>query len=176
MTSTALATLGMKVSDNDKAINVEFRKYMAELNRLLQFESATLFLVENETQTLKEIAHFGEGIDFINKVHFSMGCGLSAWVAQKGKRIYLADIHRGSRHGLNPIRSYLSMPLELNNKIIGVLNLGHLTPNAFDAVNLDPVEHMLKEIARKIYNITYLNYLSYRRDDSIGSAATVRVG
>ncbi len=175
MTSTTLPTLGMRISDNDNSINVEFRKYMAELNRQLQFESATLFLVENETQTLKEIAHFGEGIDFINKVHFSMGCGLSAWVAQKGKRVYLADIHRGSRHGHNPIRSYLSMPLELNNKIIGVLNLGHLIPNAFEPANLDPVENMLKEIARKIYNISYLKYLSSRHDDSI-SSTVVTVG
>ena len=100
MTSSTLPTLGMKISDNGNSIKVEFEKYMAELNWKLQFESATLFLVENETQTLKEIAHFGEGIDFINKVHFSMGCGLSAWVAQKGKgsiwRISIGEVDTDS--------------------------------------------------------------------------------
>ena len=114
-----------------------FKNFMEELNQNVSFESGSLFIFETESQTLKEVTKKGDGIDFISSINFPMGNGLSAWVAQKGKIIYLPDIHRGSRHGLNPVRSYLSLPLEINNRIIGVLNLGHVIPNAFDDINLE---------------------------------------
>ncbi len=138
-----------------------FNTFFDELSKTVQFESGSLFVYELNTQSLTEVAQRGDGIDFISAINFPMGAGLSAWVAQKGKVIYLPDIHRGSRHGLNPVRSYLSMPLEMNNRIIGVLNLGHLMPNAFDEPKLGAIAENSREIARKIYNQTYLNF----RDD-----------
>ncbi len=137
-----------------------FDDFMKELNQQVDCESGSLFLLENENKNLREVATIGEGIDFIGKVNFPMGNGLSAWVAQKGKVIYLPDIHRGSRHGLNPIRSYLSMPLEINNKVVGVLNLGHVFPDAFQEQKMTKIENLCKEISRKIYNRRYLNYIS----------------
>jgi len=136
-----------------------FDQFLDELSQIIEFESGSLFLLECQSGTLKEVANKGNGIDFITKVHFPLGKGLSAWVAQKGKIVYLPDIHRGSRHGLQPIRSYLSIPLEVNNKTIGVLNLGHVVPNAFDKRDLKLIETFSKEIARKIYNRTYLSYI-----------------
>jgi len=136
-----------------------FVRLLTRLRDKLPFQAGSLFLVEQDTQSLRQVANVGEGIDFISQVRFSMGPGLSAWVAQKGKRIYLPDIHRGSRHGLHPIRSYLSMPLEINNRVIGVLNLGHIVPNAFEEPVLREVENLLREITRKLYNRMYLIYI-----------------
>ncbi len=136
-----------------------FSELMAKLHDHLEFQAGSLFAVENDTQSLREVASVGDGIDFISQVHFPMGRGLSAWVAQKGKLIYLPDIHRGSRHGLNPIRSYLSMPLEVNNRVIGVLNLGHTVPNAFHEAARNRIAGVVKEITRKLYNRMYLFYV-----------------
>ena len=138
-------------------------QFMDELNDIVEYESGSLFLFENGTQSLKEVASKGDGIDFISSVSFPMGTGLSAWVAQKGKMVYLSDIHRGSRHGLNPVRSYLSLPLEISNRIIGVLNLGHTVPDAFSNSKLKKIQALSKEITRKIYNRRYLGFNS---DDS----------
>lgn len=139
---------------------------MDTLTQIVEFESGSLFLFEKDSKILKEVANKGESIDFIRAVHFPMGTGLSAWVAQKGKLIYLPDIHRGSRHGLNPVRSYLSMPLVINNKIVGVLNLGHAVPNAFDAKKIQQIESLSKEVTRKLYNQIYLDLDSYDEKDS----------
>ena len=128
-----------------------FDAFLTELNKNIDFEMGSLFVLENGTSTLKQVATKGVGIDFINRVHFPLGKGLSAWVAQKGKAIYLPDIHRGNRHGLNPVRSYLSIPLEVNNKTVAVLNLGHVVPNAFDKKTLARIETITKNITRKIY-------------------------
>lgn len=126
-------------------------KFLSKLQDEIEFEAGSLFLIDPETQCLKEVAKIGEGIDFINTVKFPMGCGLSAWVAQKGKLIYLPDIHRGSRHGESPVRCYISIPLEINNKIVGVLNLGHIKPHAFDE-KIDIIKSLCKEFLFKIFN------------------------
>lgn len=136
-----------------------YKNFLDELNNAVEYDSGSLFVLQSKTHTLKEVAKRGDGIDFISSIDFPMGSGLSAWVAQKGKIIYLADIHRGSRHGLNPVRSYLSMPLENNNRIVGVLNLGHVIPNAFEREEMITISTLTKDLARKIYNHTYLHFL-----------------
>jgi len=137
-----------------------FGLFFSELSKAVDFEAGTLFVYQLGENRLSEVAKTGEGIDFITPIAFPMGNGLSAWVAQKGKDIYLPDIHRGSRHGLNPIRSYLSMPLEINSRIIGVLNLGHIIPNAFDEPKIATIKQRTSDIARKLYNYTYLGMTS----------------
>jgi GAF domain-containing protein len=151
------STSSLYTQNSESAI---FQSFMDKLHEEIGFESGSLFLLENESQALKEVAVKGDGIDFISSVHFPMGTGLSAWVAQKCKIIYLNDIHRGSRHGQNPVRSYLSMPLEMNTKVVGVLNLGHVVPNAFDDAKMEIIVSMAKEIARKIYTRKYIRYFT----------------
>jgi len=137
-----------------------FDQFLSELGERVEYEASSLFVFEHKTQSLTEVARVGDGIDFISSVNFPMGKGLSAWVAQKGKVIYLPDIHRGSRHGFRPIRSYLSMPLEINDKIVGVLNLSHVAPKAFSGKKMKLIESMAKQVTRRIYNRIYLNLIS----------------
>ncbi|TDI87717.1 MAG: GAF domain-containing protein [Caldithrix sp.] len=138
-----------------------FDSFAVQLREKVEFESASLFIFDSTSDTLKEVAHVGDGIDFISAVNFPMGSGLSAWVAQKGKIIHLPDIHRGSRHGMNPVRSYLAVPLEMNNRVVGVLNLGHISPNAFSGSNYEMILDLSRKIARKIYNQTYFSMIGY---------------
>lgn len=163
MTSQNAGTRVQYESNSSKAL---FHAFMHDLSEILDFQAGSLFLVEKNSHSLREVANWGDGIDFINQVHFPMGSGLSAWVAQKGKVIYLPDIHRGSRHGLNPVRSYLSMPLEINSRVVGVLNLGHTVPNAFDKPRRQKIECLLREVTRKLYNRTYLDYIANVKKDT----------
>jgi len=137
-----------------------FHEFLSKLKDEVHYESSSLFIFESNSQALTEVAKSGDVIDFISSVNFPLGKGLSAWVAQKGKLIYLADIHRGSRHGFSPIRSYLSMPLEINDRIIGVLNLCHVKPRAFSGKRMTLIQDLTKQITRKIYNRIYLNFIS----------------
>lgn len=161
------ATMTVESFTRDSVWVARFNNFFDELSDRIAFTAGSLFVYELRSDSLREVAKKGDGIDFISAINFPMGNGLSAWVAQKGKVIYLPDIHRGSRHGLNPIRSYLSMPLEMNNRIIGVLNLGHIIPNAFDGTRMETIQVLSKEIARKIYNQTYLNFDADAEEDFV---------
>ncbi len=151
MTATKRIQNKQKANNENHESDFPFNDFMKKLNEAIEFERGSLFVLEQHSSALKKVASKGEGIDFINDVQFPLGSGLSAWVAQKGKMIYLPDIHRGSRHGLKPIRSYLSMPIEVNNKTVAVLNLGHVVPNAFDKRTFATIKAMSKNITRKVY-------------------------
>jgi len=156
--------MAVKVLQQEEKWAGTLDNFMEELERSVEFESGSLFIYEAESRNLREVAKSGDGIDFISSVSFPMGTGLSAWVAQKGKIIYLADIHRGSRHGLRPVRSYLSIPLETNNRVVGVLNLGHTVPDAFGGKRMEKIQQLSKEVTRKIYNHKYLNLFDAEND------------
>lgn len=141
----------------NKSLETAISKFMTNLKKSVDFDSGSLFIFYDGIESLQEVVRTGDGIDFISSVRFPMGTGLSAWVAQQGQLIYLSDIHRGSRHGLNPIRSYLSLPIEINDRVVAVLNLSHLIPHAFGENILKTIQTMSKKIARKIYNNMYLN-------------------
>ena len=137
--------------DSESDTENQNQMLLNDLRQAVDFKWATIFMNDVETGKLKIIAQVGEGIDFINRINFSLGMGLSAWVAQKKRLVHLPDIHRGTRHEHHPVRSFISMPLFRGNSVVGVLNLAHVFPNAFGHKELQILENMKEEIVTKIY-------------------------
>lgn len=122
------------VSPNREFENVSiqgFHDALELLRKAVDFCGASLFIAQPETGLMKCVAEYGEGANFIDRIQFDSGSGLSAWVAQRQRPVHLQNIHRGSRHGQAPIRSYLSQPIYCEEKVVGVLNIAHVVPNAF---------------------------------------------
>ncbi|MBN1349145.1 GAF domain-containing protein [candidate division KSB1 bacterium] len=127
-----------------------FQKILYHLRVSVDYEWATLYSINQKTGKLNMLARAGEGIDFIEIVQFPMGSGLSAWVAQKKKMVHLPDIHRSSRHGHHPIRSFISMPLVIREKGIVVLNMAHIYPNAFSEKEINMLQVLTRDIAMEL--------------------------
>ncbi len=123
-----------------------FQSEIENLSAEIEFSCCSLYVFEEGENRLRCVAKLGDGVDFIERFHFGLGTGLSAWVAQKRRRIHLPDIHRGSRHGHKPLRCYLSVPILSEEQLLGVLNLAHVVPNAFDDT-LDKVEAFSSRLA-----------------------------
>ena len=76
-----------------------------------------------------------------------LGQGLVGWVAQTGQNLIVADVQADDRYyneieqlsGL-ALRSLLNMPLQIEGKIIGVLQVGDSRPNYFDNSHLELIE------------------------------------
>ncbi len=116
------------------------------LSSRVAFESASLFVFSKRTQSLHKLSEYGGGVNFINIVPFDYGPGLSGWVAKKQRPVYLSDIHRGSRHGHAPIRSYLSQPINNHDEVIGVINLAHTEPNAFERQQMAVIRSFIENL------------------------------
>jgi GAF domain-containing protein len=108
-----------------------FHDALELLHKAVDFCGASIFVAQSENGFMKCVAEYGEGANFIDRIQFESGSGLTAWVAQRRRPVHLPNIHRGSRHGQSPIRSYLSMPIYCEEKVVGVLNIAHVVPNAF---------------------------------------------
>ncbi|HHL73229.1 MAG TPA: GAF domain-containing protein [Bacteroidetes bacterium] len=112
----------------------------------VDFESASLYVFSKRSQSLHKLSEYGGGVNFINLVAFDYGPGLSGWVAKKQRPVYLADIHRGTRHGHAPIRSYLSQPINSHEDVIGVMNLAHTEPNAFERQQMAVIRSYIENL------------------------------
>lgn len=73
--------------------------------------------------------------DFKTKI-FDIDDSLAGRVFKKGHFIYIADIKKNKKFNLRlstlPIRSVLSVPVKIQNEIVGVINFSHPDTNAFN--------------------------------------------
>ena len=123
-----LARIAQTVTDPAEA----FRQFLTEMQAIVPYENASLFLWSRETQCLEEAATVGSRVDLIGHVRFGHGAGFSSWVAQQRKPVLLNDLHREGGPDAVALRSFLSVPLLVQNEVVGVINMSHSRPSAFE--------------------------------------------
>ena len=109
-----------------------FREALLQIRTAIPFENATLFLVNRESQVLEEAVSIGGRVDLIGHVRFDRGRGFSSWVAQQRKPVLLNDLHREGGPDAVCLRSFLSVPILVQSEVVGVINMSHSRPGAFD--------------------------------------------
>lgn len=108
-----------------------FAALLATLQHAVPFEGGTLFLLDLETQKLEPVATRGCYTDLIEGVNFQLGSGFSAWVAREKKPVLLANVHRTVQPAIPAVRSFLCVPLLVQDQLVGVVNLSDTKPGAF---------------------------------------------
>ncbi|HET9940288.1 MAG TPA: sensor domain-containing diguanylate cyclase [Candidatus Eisenbacteria bacterium] len=109
-----------------------FEQALVQMRAVVPYENATLFLWSRETQCLEEAATVGSRVDLIGHVRFGQGAGFSSWVAEQRKPVLLNDLHREGGPDAVALRSFLSVPLLVQNEVVGVINMSHSRPSAFE--------------------------------------------
>lgn len=137
---------------------------LQELAKKVAFEVAAVYAYSERQKNLCKIADYGGGVNFIERIRFDHGYGLSAWVAQKQKPVYLPDIHRGSRHGYSPIRSYLSLPILIEDELAGVINFAHVKPHAFERKAMILIKNFA-EALKPIFRLYQKSQVAYIHDE-----------
>jgi len=130
------------------------------LEELVDFEFAALFIYNDELKKLNLAASKGHAVDLIQPVSFDMGNGLSAWVAKQKRPILLSELHRGKTSAKNPVRSFLSIPLLLGERVIGVMNFGHTRAGTFTKHNLRVLTIAAGQLSVIIERTLYFNSLA----------------
>jgi transcriptional regulator with GAF, ATPase, and Fis domain len=124
---------------------------LKQLGNLVDYRSASLFIVSRESEKLQEICTIGRTVDLIDFVNFNMGSGISAWVAQKKRHIVLNNL-RKSKGGTHT-KSFLSVPVVLAGEVTGVINLAHDEPDSFTKSDAEVVRIASSSIALLIERI-----------------------
>jgi HD-GYP domain-containing protein (c-di-GMP phosphodiesterase class II) len=102
--------------------------------KLLRSDSGSLMLLNRETNELVIAASRGLSPEIIATTRVSLGEGVAGRVAQSGKPIYVENIETDIRFlrpnsVRYPSKSFISVPLKIKNRMLGVLNISSSEPN-----------------------------------------------
>jgi len=113
----------------------EEKTYVEVLNlidRILPFDGASLFLLDRSKKRLKEAATCKEKVELLSFLSIEHGDGLTGWTSLNKKPVLIADrTAGGSFDPENDFSTVLSVPLLIDDDVLGVLNLGCYNAGAF---------------------------------------------
>lgn len=136
--------------DPKQVISVVLR----EAVRIMGATSGSLRMVDEETGTLRLEVAIGKGREARRALKIRLGQGITGWVALQGEPVLAQDVSQDPRY--LPIRtgvkSEMAVPLRVEGKIIGVLNLDSNRKNAFSPKDLDLLMALANQSARVIHN------------------------
>lgn len=102
-----------------------FENILHLTRQIIPFERSSLFLHDSRTEQLELVANIGGAINLLDVFHFQKGQGLSGWTAHIQRPVILGNLNKSKPENEPAIRSFMSVPLLLDNDLIGVLNCGH---------------------------------------------------
>ncbi|MFZ5980302.1 MAG: GAF domain-containing protein [Candidatus Zixiibacteriota bacterium] len=102
------------------------------IDRILPFDGASLFLLDRAKKRLKEAATFRNKVELLGFLSIEHGDGLTGWTSLNKKPVLLADrTASGSFDPENDFSTVLSVPLLVDEEVLGVLNLGCYSAGGF---------------------------------------------
>ena len=137
-----MAELG-RVTQTEKDPIEAFRRSLEQIRLAIPFENATLFFMNRESRTLEEALSLGDRVDLVGNVRFGRGRGFSSWVAEQRKPVLLNDLNRDGGPDSIPFRSFLSVPIAIQNEVVAVVNLSHSRAGAFDEESVERLTVMM---------------------------------
>ncbi len=104
-------------------------------------DNCTLFLLDEARQHLQPRATQGRVVDLLDHIVFERGAGVSGWVAARGRLLHIPDLTRETNlldvETLPPrVRSFVAMPLCVQSRIVGVLNVSHAQAYIFSPAHI----------------------------------------
>lgn len=90
----------------------------------------------------------------LRDLKLKVGEGITGWVAETGKALLVGDTSKESRYVevKQDIKSELAVPLTIDGKLIGVVNVDSVQLNAFDVQDLELLTLLSKQSALMIQN------------------------
>ncbi len=126
--------------ESNKDMYEIFKEIIRSVKKIIDYTSGAIYLL-NEKNELDEIPVYREGEknEILETVEFKLGKGIKALVAQNKDAVIIKDVRRSAK-GLNEIfnekeekiASFISVPMIVKEKLVGVMNLTHKEPNKFD--------------------------------------------
>ncbi len=96
------------------------------LRSVVDFDAATLFEKQAETQELTVAHQYGEQVvDLAPEVELDAGSGLSAWICRQKAPVILESIAKSRAGRYYQINSFVALPLWAKDEFLGVLNFAH---------------------------------------------------
>ncbi|MEW6067970.1 MAG: GAF domain-containing protein [Nitrospirota bacterium] len=170
--NTFLVSITISTSTKEKLdalINMSMNMFVEVISELMDINICSIMLSDNITGDLTIKGVKGLSDEIVKRTRIRFGDQIAGWVASEGKPLLIEDIETNSRFKRDNIPQYntkslLSLPLKLEEKIIGVLNLNNKRNAApFNKKDL----YIASAFSERITYILKKFYSSEQKDDDI---------
>ena len=131
------------------------------IHDLLHYDTIEVRVLDRKTGELKPLLEDGMGREAAGRVLFaqSTGNGVTGYVASTGHSYLCADTARDPLYikGAEGARSSMTVPLKVQDEVIGTLNVESPRPNGFGPDDLQFTELFSKEIAAALHTLDLLS-------------------
>ena len=133
-----LYEVGKKLSST---LNIDevLKMILGSLQVVVGFDGGAVFLIEEEKGEVSTV--YSEGYEEANQeyIRLKIGQGLVGWVARTGEAVIVPDITKDERYvkARPQTMSEIVVPIKIDHRVIGVLNLEANTLSAFDRKSLE---------------------------------------
>lgn len=135
--------------------NILFDKVVQLIHESFGYYHVGLFTIDEKQDILVMRARAGVYVDadlFPAEHQLRRSQGITGWVSRKGKPLLANDVEKEPRY-VNPrpdklkTRSELAVPIRLNEKVVGVLDVQSVEVDAFDESDATTLETLADQIA-----------------------------
>lgn len=125
--------------NEERDASVLFQLIIDRATELMGASSGSVILVDKDSGVLRIEAERGLGEGVKESVRLPVGQGITGWVAKEGKPVLSSDVRQDPRYiEANPkVRSEMAVPIKWGDDVVGVLNLDHYEPGAFEQEDLE---------------------------------------
>lgn len=114
----------------DAYVGQSMDSFVEFISELLDLDICSIMLTDELSNELTVKSAVGLDDNIIKKTRIKFGDKIAGWVALEGKPLFIEDIESDERFGKESISQYttkslLSLPLKIDDRVIGVLNLNN---------------------------------------------------
>jgi K+-sensing histidine kinase KdpD len=138
--------------DLEMVLNVAATTIQKDFN----YFDVTIFLLSEDKKELVLEAHAGSFVDFLpHGYRQKSDQGLIGWVAMNGEKILCNDVFQDPRYiayEYHNTKSELSLPIRIENEVVGVLNIEDTKLHAFDETDAIVLQTLCDQLSTAIKN------------------------
>ncbi|RCK73989.1 MAG: Two-component sensor histidine kinase [Ignavibacteriae bacterium] len=137
-------------------INQLLEQTAQAIQRNFNYFDVTIFLLSEDQSELILKAHSGNYIDFLPKDYRQkITDGIIGWVARNGENALVNDVTQDPRYKsyeYHNTKSELALPIKIEGKLVGVLNIEDKNLYAFDEMDVVVLQTLCEQIASALKN------------------------
>ncbi|MBN2280450.1 MAG: GAF domain-containing protein [Candidatus Marinimicrobia bacterium] len=136
------------------------------LESTIPYTSATLFLYDEKKDALNVIHQKGKYIaDLASEIPFDRGMGISSWVSRQREPVVLESLDKSRPGKEKRFNSFVSIPLWVADKLIGVLNMGHEDPGYYSVAEKEDYRIVGSQISMIVEKINLRSQLEQKNKE-----------
>tara|TARA_Y100000031_G_C8161137_1_gene357041 strand:- start:188 stop:931 length:744 start_codon:yes stop_codon:yes gene_type:complete len=131
------------------------------VEKKIPYQSATLYVYDEENELLNQEFMVGpDVVDLITEFDFGGGTGFSGWVIKQKQPIIVSDLPHIQIHRKTQFKSFVSLPLWIGKRMLGVLNFGHSEKGKYSKSDIKSLTILSGEISLIFYHILFQKKLT----------------